>query len=152
LVSQRLTELRERPISGTQTLGEFMQRRLSPAMATVQATEKRLASLAERVSRTSALLRTRVDIATEAQNQVLLEKLTKGQALQLRLQSTVEGLSIAAISYYVISLLMYVAKALTAAGMPLQPEVTVGVLVPLVFWGVWKSVQRIHKKLHQMEP
>jgi uncharacterized membrane-anchored protein len=67
LVSQRLVELRERPIAGTQTLGEFMQRRLSPAMATVQATEKRLASLAERVSRTSALLRTRVDIATKAQ-------------------------------------------------------------------------------------
>lgn len=151
LVSQRIAELRERPIAGTQTVGEFMQRRLSPAMATVQATEKRLASLAERVSRTSALLRTRVDIATEAQNQVLLEKLTKGQALQLRLQSTVEGLSIAAISYYVVSLLLYVAKALKAAGLPFQPEVAVGALVPLVFWGVWKAVQRIHEKLHQAE-
>lgn len=152
LVSQRLVELRERPISGIQTLGEFMQRRLSPAMATVQATEKRLASLAERISRTSALLRTRVDIATEAQNQVLLEKLTKGQALQLRLQSTVEGLSIAAISYYVISLLQYVAKALESAGLPLQPEVAVGMMVPLVLWGVWKAVQRIHQKLRQTEP
>lgn len=150
LVSQRLAELRERPISGTQTLGEFMQRRLSPAMATVQATEKRLASLAERVSRTSALLRTRVDIATEAQNQVLLEKLTKGQALQLRLQSTVEGLSIAAISYYVVSLLLYGAKALKAAGVPVQPEVLVGALVPLVLWGVWRTTQKIHKKLHSV--
>jgi uncharacterized membrane-anchored protein len=147
LVSQRLAELRERPISGTQTLGEFMQRRLSPAMATVQATDKRLASLAERVSRSSALLRTRVDIATEAQNQVLLEKLTKGQALQLRLQSTVEGLSIAAISYYVVSLLLYGAKALHAAGMPIQPEVAVGVLVPLVLWGVWRTTRKIHEKL-----
>jgi uncharacterized membrane-anchored protein len=147
LVSQRLAELRERPISGTQTLGEFMQRRLSPAMATVQATEKRLASLAERVSRSSALLRTRVDIATEAQNQLLLEKLTKGQALQLRLQSTVEGLSIAAISYYVVSLLLYGAKALHAAGMPIQPEVAVGVLVPLVLWGVWRTTRKIHEKL-----
>jgi uncharacterized membrane-anchored protein len=147
LVSQRLVELRERPISGAQTLGEFMQRRLSPAMATVQATEKRLASLAERVSRTSALLRTRVDIATKAQNQVLLEKLTKGQALQLRLQSTVEGLSIAAISYYVVSLLWYAAKALHAAGLPIQPEVAVGVLVPLVLWGVWRTTRKIHEKL-----
>jgi uncharacterized membrane-anchored protein len=147
LVSQRLAELRERPISGTQTLGEFMQRRLSPAMATVQATEKRLASLAERVSRSSALLRTRVDIATEAQNQLLLEKLTKGQALQLRLQSTVEGLSIAAISYYVVSLLLFGAKALNAAGMPIQPEVAVGVLVPFVLWGVWRTTRKIHEKL-----
>ena len=147
LVSQRLAELRERPISGTQTLGEFMQRRLSPAMATVVATEKRLASLAERVSRTSALLRTRVDIATEAQNQVLLEKLTKGQALQLRLQSTVEGLSIAAISYYVVSLLMYGAKAMHAAGAPIEPEVAVGLLVPLVLWVVWRTSRKIHAKL-----
>ena len=147
LVTQRLVELRERPISGTQTLGEFMQRRLSPAMATVMATERRLASLAERVSRTSALLRTRVDIATEAQNQVLLEKLTNGQALQLRLQSTVEGLSIAAISYYVVSLLLYGAKAIHAAGLPIQPEVAVGVLVPFVLWGVWRTTRKIHEKL-----
>ncbi len=151
LVSQRIAELRERPIAGTQTVGEFMQRRLSPAMATVAATSQRLSALSERVSRTSALLRTRVDIATETQNQVLLEKLTKGQALQLRLQSTVEGLSIAAISYYVISLLLYVAKALKAAGLPFQPEVAVGALVPLVLWGVWKAVQRIHATLHQAE-
>jgi uncharacterized membrane-anchored protein len=149
LVSQRLAELRERPISGTQTLGEFMQRRLSPAMATVQATEKRLASLAERVSRTSALLRTRVDIATEAQNQVLLEKLTKGQDLQLRLQSTVEGLSIAAISYYVVSLVFYAAKALEKMGLPLHPEMVAGLSVPLVLWGAWTTVQRIHARIHE---
>lgn len=147
LVSQRIAELRERPIAGTQTVGEFMQRRLSPAMATVAATAQRLASLSERVSRTSALLRTRVDIATEAQNQQLLEKLTRGQDLQLRLQSTVEGLSIAAISYYVVSLVLYGAKALNKLGLPLNPEVVAGLSIPLVLWGVWKTVQRIHDKL-----
>ncbi len=148
LVGQRITELREQAIPGTQTLGEFMQRRLSPAMATVVATAHRLASLSERVSRTSALLRTRVDIATEAQNQLLLEKLTRGQELQLRLQSTVEGLSIAAISYYVISLLLYAGKALKATGLPLNPEIATGALIPLVLWGVWRTTRRIHKKLH----
>ncbi len=151
LVSQRLAELRERPISGTQTLGEFMQRRLSPAMATVQATEKRLASLAERISRTSALMRTRVDIATEAQNQVLLGKLTRGQELQLRLQVTVEGLSMAAISYYVVSLLLYGFKGLKASGVPIQPEMAVALMLPLVLWFVWRSRQKIHKKLHQSD-
>jgi uncharacterized membrane-anchored protein len=148
LVSQRLTELREKAISGTQTLGEFMQRRLSPAMATVAATAQRLTSLSERVSRTSALLRTRVDIATEVQNQQLLEKLTRGQELQLRLQSTVEGLSIAAISYYVISLLLYGGKALKAAGLPINPEMAAGALVPVVLWSVWWTTRRIHAKLH----
>lgn len=148
LVSQRITELREKPISGTQTIGEFMQRRLSPAMATVAVAAQRLTSLSERIARTSALLRTRVDIATESQNQQLLEKLTKGQSLQLRLQSTVEGLSIAAISYYVVSLLLYGGKALKAAGVPLNPEMAAGALVPVVLWVVWRTTQRIHRTLH----
>jgi uncharacterized membrane-anchored protein len=149
LVGQRIAELREKAIPGTQTIGEFMQRRLSPAMATVAATAQRLTSLSERVSRTSALLRTRVDIATEVQNQQLLEKLTRGQEMQLRLQSTVEGLSIAAISYYVVSLLVYAGKALKGAGVPINPEVAAGALIPLVLWGVWSATRRIHKKLHE---
>ncbi len=150
LVGQRLAELREQPVigAGTQTLGEFLQRRLSPAIATVAATAQRLASLSERVARTSALLRTRVDIATEVQNQQLLEKLTRGQALQLRLQTTVEGLSIAAISYYVVSLLLYGVKAVKAAGVPLNVEIATGALIPLVLWGVWRTTRRIHAKLH----
>jgi uncharacterized membrane-anchored protein len=148
LVGQRIGELREKPIPGTQTIGEFMQRRLSPAMATVAATAQRLASLSERVSRTSALLRTRVDIVTEAQNQQLLEKLTKGQELQLRLQSTVEGLSIAAISYYVVSLVLYLGKAGKAAGLPLNPEMLAGAMIPPVLLGVWWTTKKIHEKLH----
>ncbi|MBT9463947.1 DUF3422 domain-containing protein [Hydrogenophaga sp.] len=147
VVTQRIAELREKPIPGTQTIGEFMQRRLSPAMATVAASAQRLASLSERVSRTSALLRTRVDIVTEAQNQELLAKLTRGQELQLQLQATVEGLSIAAISYYVISLLLYIAKGAKAAGMPIQPEMAAGALVPLVLWVVWRTTRRIHARL-----
>ena len=68
--------------------------------------------------------------------------------MQLRLQSTVEGLSIAAISYYVISLLLYVGKALKAAGVPVNPEMATGALVPVVLWGVWRTIRRIHAKLH----
>jgi uncharacterized membrane-anchored protein len=149
VVQERIAELRERPVHGTQTVGEFMRRRLGPAMATVAATAQRLAALSERIARTSALLRTRVDIATETQNQLLLEKLTRGQDMQLRLQSTVEGLSIAAISYYVVSLVLYGAKALAKLGLPLPPEMVAGLSIPLVLWGVWKTVQRIHDKLHQ---
>ncbi len=148
LVRERTTELREQPIPGTRTLGEFMQRRMSPAMATVQSTAQRLASLSDRVTRTSALLRTRVDIATEEQNQQLLAKLTKGQELQLRLQSTVEGLSIAAISYYVVSLILYLGKAGKEAGLPIKPELLAGAMIPLVLWGVWRTTKKIHEKLH----
>jgi uncharacterized membrane-anchored protein len=125
-----------------------MQRRLDPAIATVAASAMRLASMSLRVERASALLRTRVDIATESQNQQLLAKLTRGQELQLRLQGTVEGLSIAAISYYVVSLLLYGAKAAKAAGVPVNPEIAVGALIPLVLWAVWRTTRRIHARLH----
>lgn len=146
LVTQRIAELWEQALPGTQTIGVFMQRRLSPAIATVEATAQRMSYLSARVSRASALLRTRVDILTETQNQQLLEKLSRGQELQLRLQSTVEGLSIAAISYYVISLLLYVSKAAKAAGLPIQPELVTGLMVPVVIWVVWRTTRRIHDK------
>ena len=147
LVRQRIAELREKAIPGAQTIGEFMQRRLSPAMATVSATAQRLAALSQRVERAGALLRTRVDIVTEAQNQQLLAKLTRGQELQLRLQSTVEGLSIAAISYYMVSLLLYAGKAAKAAGLPIDPELAAGALIPLVLWAVWTTTRRVHRRL-----
>ena len=84
---------------------------------------------------------------TESQNQQLLEKLTRGQELQLRLQSMVEGLSIAAISYYVVSLLLYAAKAGKAAGLPIHPELIAGVMIPLILWAVWYVTRRIHDKV-----
>ena len=148
LVTQRIEQLREVAIPGTQMVGEFLLKRLSPAMATVQATAQRLGSLSQRIERASALLRTRVDIATEAQNQQLLEKLTRGQELQLRLQSTVEGLSIAAISYYVISLILYGGKAAKAAGAPINPEMLAGALIPLVLALIWWGTRQIHKKIY----
>lgn len=149
LVRQRIDELRERPIPGTQTIGQFMQRRLSPAIATVASTAQRLGSLSQRIERAGALLRTRVDIATEAQNQQLLAKLTRGQEMQLRLQSTVEGLSIAAISYYVVSLVLYLAKAGKAAALPVNPELVAGASIPMVLWAVWRTVRHIHERLYR---
>jgi uncharacterized membrane-anchored protein len=154
IVQQRIEELREQPLNSAQTLGAFMARRLSPAIATVAATAARLASLSERIERTGALLRTRVDIARETQNQQLLAKLTRGQAMQLRLQATVEGLSIAAVSYYMVSLIGYLAKAGKAAGwLHFEPELAMGAAIPLVLWAVWRGNRRLHHALgSDLEP
>ncbi len=147
LVQARLAELRETPIPGTQTLGEFLQRRFSPAMATVESTANRLAALSQRIERAGALLRTRVDIALETQNQELLNKLRRGQEMQYQLQRTVEGLSIAAISYYVVGLLYYLFKAGQEAGLPLSPELAAGLAIPAVVLGVWWLTRQIHHRL-----
>lgn len=148
IVRSRIADLHEQAFPGTQTLDEFLQRRLAPAIATVESAAGRLASLSQRIERAGALLRTRVDIAREAQNQLLLAQLARGQQLQLQLQSTVEGLSIAAISYYVVSLLLYAAKAAKAAGLPIQPEIAAGALIAPVLWGVWRLTRRIHSRLN----
>ena len=111
------------------------------------ATAQRLAALSQRIARASALLRTRVDIATEAQNQQLLAQRGEGQRTQLRMQATVEGLSIAAITYYVVSLLLYAFKALKTEGwLPVQPELAAGAAIPLVLAGVWWTTRRIHRR------
>lgn len=147
LVCARLAELHENAVSGTQSIGELLHDALCPAMATVQATADRLASLSQRIERAGALLRTRVDIARVAQNQQLLAKFAREQQMQLHLQRTVEGLSFAAISYYAVSLLLYAAEAAKAAGLPVHPELAAGVLIPVVLYGVWHVIRRIHARL-----
>jgi uncharacterized membrane-anchored protein len=99
LVSRRIQELRERRAPGLQTLEEFMSRRFQPAVAICQTVSLRLHDLSERVAQASGLLRTRVEIAREHQNQQLLTSMDRLARLQLRLQQAVEGLSVAAISY-----------------------------------------------------
>jgi uncharacterized membrane-anchored protein len=147
LVSTRIAELREARLEGFQTVEEFMQRRLAPAMATCTSVSRRLRDLSERVARASALLSTRVDIARERQNQSLLASMDRRARLQLRLQQTVEGLSVAAITYYVIGIVGYFAKALKAAGMRVDPDVAVGAAIPLVVGLVAWALRRARRHI-----
>lgn len=152
LVTRRIAELRERRLSGIQTIEEFMARRLSPAVATCATVSQRLHGLSERVAQASSLLSTRVDIARERQNQALLASMDRRAKLQLRLQQTVEGLSVAAIVYYVTGLVGYVAKAGKAGGLPIQPDLLVGLAVPVLAVLVMAALRRARQRLHQEEP
>ncbi len=144
LVTTRIAELRERRIRGLQTIDEFMARRLSPAMATCANVSQRLHNLSERIAQASSLLSTRVDIARQRQNQALLAATARRAKLQLRLQQTVEGLSMAAIVYYLAGLVGYGAKALKAAGAPLSPDLVTGAAIPLLALATWWVLRRIH--------
>lgn len=145
LVLGRLTELREQRIEGYERLSTFINRRLGPAMRTCESTGERQQFLATRIVRASNLLRTRVDVALEAQNQELLRSMNRRAQLQLRLQATVEGLSVAAISYYVVGLIGHGAEALRAAGLPLEPHLVSGAAIPFTVALVWYGVRHVRR-------
>jgi uncharacterized membrane-anchored protein len=145
IVTQRISVMREARVQGRQTFGEFMMRRYDPAMRTVKSSEARLRTMAERATRAAELLRTRVDVERSAQNQRLLESMDARADQQLRLQTTVEGLSVVAISYYAMNIMSYVIYPVTD-GFGLSKGWTMAVLAPLVILGVWYLVRRIRNR------
>jgi uncharacterized membrane-anchored protein len=146
LVARRIEELREQRIEGQQTIGEFMERRLAPAMRTCETMQRRLDSLSERVARASEMLRTRVDVTLAAQNRDLLASMDRRARLQLRLQRTVEGLSVAAITYYAVGLVSYLTQGIGAAGLHVPKEIVVALAVPVLAGIAWLGLRRLHKK------
>lgn len=145
LVMRRLDELKERESVPNFTLKAFFVRRLTPAANTCESTSRRLEDLAARIERAGDLIRTRVDIKLEEQNRRLLASMNRRSRLQLRMQETVEGLSIAAISYYGVSLLGYLFGALEPLGLPVNVNIAKAVAVPLVVGSVWWVTRRIKK-------
>lgn len=142
IVNQRIEALREMRVKGRQTFGEFMTRRYDPAMRTVKSTDLRLKSMAERAQRAAELLRTRVDVERSAENQSLLASMDRRADLALRLQHTVEGLSVVAISYYALSLAAYVVAPVLESWGLAKPWVMAG-LTPVVVGLVFLAVRRI---------
>lgn len=147
LVDRRIAELREGRIEGLQTYREFMDRRFVPAMRTCETAAGRLAQMSRRLTRAGALLRTRVEIAVEAQNQDLLASMDRRAQMQLRLQETVEGLSVAAITYYLVGLAGYGLHALGAAGLRVDKDVATGIAIPVAALIVWIGLRRLRRSL-----
>jgi uncharacterized membrane-anchored protein len=145
LVKRRIAELREVRLPGLQTFQEFTERRLAPAMNTCQAAADRQESLSGRVARATQLLSTRVDVSREKQNQAVLASMDRRAEAQLRLQETVEGLSAAAITYYIVGLVGYAAKGAKVLGVPLNPEVVVALTIPVVLALVVFGVRHVRK-------
>ncbi|NOV30393.1 DUF3422 family protein [Methylomonas sp. ZR1] len=145
LVGQRLEDLREVRIQGIQTLGEFMKRRMEPAMHTCNSVSHRFTLVSERVSNASQLLRTKVDIIIERQNQGLLSSMALRAKMQLRMQQMVEGISMVAITYYAASLIGKIAEALHSLGWHVDAELVEGASIPFILVIIGISTKRIHK-------
>ncbi len=146
LVLNRLSELREDEVSGHLTITEFMTRRLTPAVRTCESISERLENLSRRIDRVSDMMRTRVELSIQGQNQDLLASMDRRSKIQLMMQHTVEGLSVAAISYYMVGLLKYLIEALYNSGVNIDKSLTVGISVPVVILVVWFATRKIHKR------
>jgi uncharacterized membrane-anchored protein len=146
IVNQRISVLREMRFQGRQTFAEFMMRRYDPAMRTVRATEARLNLMADRAARAAELLRTRVDVTRSAQNQELLQSMDTRADMALRLQHTVEGLSVIAISYYVLELMAYLTAPLAEAQHFPKVWIMAGA-VPVVLLLVWAGIRRLRARV-----
>ncbi len=143
IVSQRLVALGEQAVAGYSTWASFLARRLRPAMRTCETTEERQHHLSRKLARAATLLRTRVDVELESQNRNLLETMNRRARQQLRLQQTVEGLSVAAISYYVVGLLGHVIEGAHEAGLEFHAGLVTAGTVPFVVAMIWYLVRRI---------
>ena len=146
LTLDRLEALRERRVAGHSTMSEFVARRLLPAMRTRQAADRRLDDLSLRVARCGDLLRTKLGLAQDRQNQETLCGMHASLRLQTKLQSLVDGLSIFAVGYYVLGLLGYLLKP-WLHGWPGGGERVLSILVPLVLIAIAASLHRRKKRL-----
>lgn len=142
IVQNRIASLREAPVPGLQTIDTFMERRLAPAMRTCSSVSAREQAVIDRITRAGQMLNTRIDLVTQAINADLLASMDRRALAQLKLQQTVEGLSVAAISYYVVSLFAYILKALDHQ-LPVSVVTGASALaVPATLFAVWRALRK----------
>jgi uncharacterized membrane-anchored protein len=147
IVRSRLDVVGEKPVDGYLTWKAFLDRRMAPAMRTCHTVADRQAELARKLARAANLLRTRVDIEVEQQNRAVLQAMNERARLQLRLQQTVEGLSVAAVSYYVVALCGVLFEGMRDAGLTtIEPPILSALAVPVVIGTIWLIVRRIRRR------
>ncbi len=142
----RLEGLRTSRLDGHQGLYGFLDRRMMPALQTCEAFEDRLSSLSARISRAGSLLRAQTETKIQEQNRNLLASMDRRAQAQLRLQQTVEGLSVIAGTYYGVGLVGYLAKIL-----PHQTGLNIDVIkalsVPIIALLIWWLIHKVSRTL-----
>ncbi len=147
LVKDRLERIKEEKLVGHLSIGEFVNRRLNPALRTCESVQQWMEDLSKRIERASDLMRTRVNLNLQEQNRSQLTAMNRRSQLQFRLQETVEGLSIAAISYYSIGLLSYLFKGLPLQQWGVDKNILLTSSIPVVLLAIWYATRRIKRRL-----
>jgi uncharacterized membrane-anchored protein len=149
LVFERLGELRESHVGDCQRLGVFIERRFKPTVRYCAATEQRLEHLAKNVANLGDLLQARVQVEMEEQNSDILNSLNSRADAQIKIQRAVEGLSIIAITYYLLNLLKLVYSGVHLLGVDIAPREAMLAMAPLAIAILVLILARIrHVKAH----
>ena len=147
LVRERNRELTEEKIPGLQPIHVFIKRRLAPGVRTCNAVRDRLEDLSRRIGQTGSLLRARVELSIQGQNRELLASMNRRSETQLRLQQAVEGLSVVAITYYLMGLLGYLWGGFVWAGWPWSKKVSFAIAVPLIMLLAWRVIHGVRRRV-----
>ncbi len=150
LVEQRIQDLREERLESFQTSYEFLSRRLQPAIRTTEAFSRRLESLATRAQRADNLVRTQIEMGVQIQNKNLLESMELRARAQLRLQETVESLSIVAITYYIVGLLSTLVDPINFEKFFISRTVFLALCVPIILILIWYIAKMVRKKINKI--
>ena len=124
-----------------------MCRRLDPALRTCTSVHTWMDDLSKRIERASDLLRTRINLTLQEQNRTLLATMNHRSHLQFRLQETVEGISVVAISYYLVGLIKYLLEGLPQELLVVSKSVLLASSIPIVVGGVLLLTRQIKHRL-----
>lgn len=146
LVKNRIDLLQETKEGQFATISNFLSARLEPAIETCNAAEARQARFSTDVERAANLMRTGITLDMERQNGALLDDMNRRTRLQMRLNRMVQGISIAALSYYLVGLFGYLAKGLKDSGhLPggLTAELATAIALPFAVLFSWAFMMRV---------
>ena len=144
IIAERLARLGETPIGESTTIQRYLDNRVQPALATCRAMEKRLTELGTKVQRSIELLDATITVSIQTQNQDVLDTILSTAQSQFRLQQTVEGLSIIAISYYLIGIISYMLEGLHSR-LPIDKPLAVAIIAPVVLVAVYFGMRRLRR-------
>ncbi len=147
LVEERLADLAIRPCPGFLSLADFTQRRFLPAVRTCAAHRRREDELAQRTTQFISLFRSRVETRIENQNAQLLHSMERSITAQFRLQQLVEGLSVVALSYYIVGLIGYVLKGVEKEWPAIPANLATAAAVPFVVLATWFAIRKIKARI-----
>lgn len=152
VVEARLESLAEQRFNERRTLKAFVDSRLTPAISTINAFDARLNQLDVAVRQTMSLARTRLDFVNQEQSAKLLMSMETRARQQVHLAQAVEGLSVAAITYYAVGLIGYILKGIPGDSLiGIYDPVIVAVSIPTIAILVWRATRAARKKINGLE-